>query len=418
MVNTAERQNYINDNFTVQDILNCVELNEIKQDAWQKFIAIGFPTQQSENYKYSPVNKQIEQDVQSQLFKLVSFNSNINYTNTINIKNGIVIDSNLDNGLNLINIETLIQSQSKYKDLILEHFNKQTNALELLNTACFKQAMVLIIQKNTSVDPIYINHIFEPLNTNTFNFSKLIVIAEPLSKATVVNSYSTINTHSSFNTCVEDYFLMQDSNIEIVRVQNMEANHKLHLSYNTYQYKHSSSNAITICLNASWLRNNGVVNFIEEHSEAHLIGLYTPNQDQHIDNQTTVNHLVPNCFSNEVYKGIVNNNGKAIFNGKIFVEKDAQKTNAYQSNKNILLSKEASVNTKPQLEIYANDVKCSHGSSTGILDPEMLFYLQARGINKIKAQKILLGAYVEEVLSFINLTELKNELSLYIEENL
>jgi Fe-S cluster assembly protein SufD len=132
-----------------------------------------------------------------------------------------------------------------------------------------------------------------------------------------------------------------------------------------------------------------------------MFGLYVAHEDTHIDNHTSVDHKVANCFSNEIYKGILDDHSKGVFNGKIFVRKDAQKTNAFQSNKNILLSDTATINTKPQLEIWADDVSCSHGCTTGQLDEEQLFYLRSRGISKSKAKAMLLHAFVNDVVDEI-----------------
>jgi Fe-S cluster assembly protein SufD len=138
-----------------------------------------------------------------------------------------------------------------------------------------------------------------------------------------------------------------------------------------------------------------------DHCESHLYGLYFLKGNTHVDNHTTVDNVKPNCFSNELYKGIINDSATGVFNGKIFVQPQAQKTNAYQSNKNILLSDTASVNTKPQLEIFADDVKCSHGCTIGRLDEEGLFYLQSRGIREDVARSLLVHAFAVDVLEHI-----------------
>jgi Fe-S cluster assembly protein SufD len=138
-----------------------------------------------------------------------------------------------------------------------------------------------------------------------------------------------------------------------------------------------------------------------------MYGLYIGSGSQHIDNHTLVDHAMPRCFSNEFYKGIMAGKSTGVFNGKIIVRQDAQKTNAYQSNKNVLLSDEAHVNTKPQLEIFANDVKCSHGATTGQLDEEALFYLRSRGIGKAEAKAMLTHAFAADVLENIKHEEIK-----------
>ena len=152
-----------------------------------------------------------------------------------------------------------------------------------------------------------------------------------------------------------------------------------------------------------------------EHIESHLNGLYLTNGNQVVDNHTLVDHREPNCNSNELYKGIIEDKSSATFNGKIYVRKDAQKTNAFQSNKNILLSDDGTINTKPQLEIYADDVKCSHGTSTGKLDADKIFYLRARGLSEASAKKLLMHAFASEVLDGIKGME---ELHNYLEERI
>jgi Fe-S cluster assembly protein SufD len=158
------------------------------------------------------------------------------------------------------------------------------------------------------------------------------------------------------------------------------------------------------------IRNNLNLKLDGEGCESHMYGLYMTDRKMHVDNHTSVDHAKPNSMSNELYKGILKGNSKGIFNGKIFVRQDAQKTNAFQSNKNILLSDDASINTKPQLEIWADDVKCSHGSTTGQLDSESLFYLRSRGVPEMEAKALLMVAFAQDVLDEISNDQLKTHL--------
>jgi Fe-S cluster assembly protein SufD len=180
----------------------------------------------------------------------------------------------------------------------------------------------------------------------------------------------------------------------------------------------SCIHAVTISLNGDIVRNN--LNMVMEtaHSEAHMYGLYFLNGATHVDNHTVVDNVQPHCQSNELYKGIIDDSATAVFNGKIYVQKDAQKTNAFQSNKNILLSEAATVNTKPQLEIFADDVKCSHGCTIGQLDEEALFYLQSRGISKKAAQSLLVQAFAIDILEHIKPIEIRAYVEQLISERL
>jgi Fe-S cluster assembly protein SufD len=180
----------------------------------------------------------------------------------------------------------------------------------------------------------------------------------------------------------------------------------------------SYTHTVTVSLNAGLVRNNLNIVLDEERCEAHLYGIYLQHGQSHIDNHTVVDHAKPNCESNELYKGMLDDQSTGVFNGKIFVRQDAQKTNAYQSNKNVLLSAGASVNTKPQLEIFADDVKCSHGCTIGQLDEESLFYLRSRGVPENIARSLLLHGFVLDILEQIKLAPIRAYVDKLISERL
>ncbi|NNK80946.1 MAG: Fe-S cluster assembly protein SufD [Flavobacteriales bacterium] len=154
----------------------------------------------------------------------------------------------------------------------------------------------------------------------------------------------------------------------------------------------------TITIDGGWTRNDPHVRLKGENSICYLNGAYLPNEKELIDNHSIIDHLVPHCESHELYKGVIYDRAKGVFNGKVFVRPDAQKTNAYQQNANIVMTETASMNSKPELEIYADDVKCSHGSTTGQIDNEALFYLQCRGLSRVAAKQMLVNAFVGEVI--------------------
>lgn len=185
-----------------------------------------------------------------------------------------------------------------------------------------------------------------------------------------------------------------------------------------HQSTSSKLNTFTLTLNGQLVRNNLQILIDGEHCESHFYGLYLLNGNTLADNHTVVDHKKPNSFSNEMYKGIMDGNSKGVFNGKIYVRPHAQKTNAFQSNRNILISDTATVNTKPQLEIWADDVKCSHGCTSGQLDEEALFYLRSRGISETNAKAMLLYAFAAEVLEPIQNETLKAYLDHLIAERL
>ncbi|HKZ66526.1 MAG TPA: Fe-S cluster assembly protein SufD, partial [Chitinophagaceae bacterium] len=210
----------------------------------------------------------------------------------------------------------------------------------------------------------------------------------------------------------------KDALMEYYKIQN-ESNHSSNVSTtHIRQVGKSYTHAVTISLDGGIVRNNLNVVLDAEHCESHLYGLYFQKGKSHIDNHTLVDNVKPNCFSNELYKGIIDDNATAVFNGKIYVQPDAQKTNAYQSNKNVLLSDSASVNTKPQLEIFADDVKCSHGCTVGKLNEEGLFYLQSRGITEKNARSLLLHAFAVDILEHIKPAPIREYVDRLISERL
>ena len=183
-----------------------------------------------------------------------------------------------------------------------------------------------------------------------------------------------------------------------------------------YQQGESVFSMYTITLTGDVVRNNLTVVPDGEFCETHLYGLSLPIGDTHVDNHTLVDHAKPNCMSNELYKTVLDDSSSGVFNGKVFVRRDAQKTNAFQENKSILLTEKATMNAKPELEIYADDVKCSHGATTGQLDPEALFYLRSRGIPERQARGMLLHAFARDVIDQIKIEPLRELLDRRVTE--
>jgi Fe-S cluster assembly protein SufD len=210
----------------------------------------------------------------------------------------------------------------------------------------------------------------------------------------------------------------ENSNVQYYKIQNEETNAYHVGTTQIFQERSSIFTSVTLSWGGSVIRNNLNSYLNGEGIECNYKGLYFLTGKQHVDNHTLADHANPNCHSNELYKGILADESDGVFNGKIMVRQDAQKTNAYQMNKNILLSNKASVNSKPQLEIYADDVKCSHGATTGQIDKEQLFYLKARGIGEKEGKKLLIFAFANEIIEDIDIPELKDYLVNKLNEKL
>ncbi|HVK97840.1 MAG TPA: Fe-S cluster assembly protein SufD, partial [Flavisolibacter sp.] len=205
----------------------------------------------------------------------------------------------------------------------------------------------------------------------------------------------------SFTNEVLEIVVEQDAIVDYYKIQN-DAAHTNQVSTTHFrQLGKSVVNSVTISLNGGIVRNNLNIAMEAEHAEANMYGLYFLRGQTHVDNHTIVDNVKPHLLSNELYKGIIDDGATAVFNGKIYVQPDAQKINAFQSNKNILLSENATINTKPQLEIYADDVKCSHGCTVGQLDEDSLFYLRSRGISDKAARALLVHAFAVDILEHI-----------------
>lgn len=241
--------------------------------------------------------------------------------------------------------------------------------------------------------------------------ARVLVIAEDESEFTVVESFHTHGSGAkTFTNSVSEVVVGKAARVHYAKVQ-VEGDDAQHINYHKVNMARDSyQHLTTLTLGGAIVRNNLNIRLDDQQVNAYLNGLYVLNGKQVIDNHTLVDHAKPHCYSNELYKGIIGDQAEGVFNGKIWVREDAQKTNAYQSNKNLLLSNQASMNTKPQLEIYADDVKCSHGATTGQLDDEALFYLRARGIGETAARSLLNHAFAADVIEQVENETLRESL--------
>src|SRR4030095_12015326 len=270
-------------------------------------------------------------------------------------------------------------------DFILSYFAKYAaleNGFVALNTAFAVDGIVIYVPDNTALE----NHI-HILNIagnsgNVLSQPRNLIIAGNNSKVKIIESYHSINGNVNLTNVVNEVVVGEGSTVELSRLQD-ENQVSFHINRTQAEQKKGSIfTHYSITLGGNIIRNDTNTVLNDENCTGNLYGLYLTENSQHVDNHTLIDHAKPHCQSNELYKGVLNDKSRGVFNGKVFVRKDAQKTNAYQSNKAILLTNEATVDTKPQLEIYADDVKCSHGAAIGQLDDEAVFYLRSRGISE------------------------------------
>jgi Fe-S cluster assembly protein SufD len=403
-----------------------------RKEAIESFARLGLPNKKNEEYKYTNIESALKGDFiigdaparelsvqQVQALELLKDAALIVIVNGVyapslsrisNLPAGVVVDS-------------LSHAYASHKEIVEKHYGAYTDvnadAMAALNTAFARDGVFIYVAKNTVLEvPVHILNIATAHEHILVQPHNLIII-EKNAQAKIAESFETVDLGAkAFTNSLTEILVEENANLDSWRIQN-ECDNGLQMNtVNVCQKKSSYYSTNTITLDGALVRNNLSIVLDGTHCESHLFGLYVLNGDQHVDNHTLVDNRMPNCFSNELYKGIIDDKSTAVFNGKIFVRQDAQKTNAFQSNKNILLSNDASINTKPQLEIYADDVKCSHGTTTGRMDEEALFYLRSRGIGEDNAKRLLMHAFAEEVVDAIKNEELRNKVSQMLSDRL
>ncbi|NJL13882.1 MAG: Fe-S cluster assembly protein SufD [Microscillaceae bacterium] len=253
---------------------------------------------------------------------------------------------------------------------------------------------------------------------NTFAQPRMLWVFEEGSRAVLLDQCQTLGENASWNNAVSEIYVGPKAHIQHYKIQNDQPQAHLTQTTEVHQKGQSIYENITISLNGGLVRNNLHIALEGEYIESNMFGLFMLTGQTLVDNHSIADHRQPNSVSNELYKGILDERSTGVFNGKIYVRPQAQKTNAYQQNRTILLKDTASINTKPQLEIWADDVKCSHGATTGNLDESSLFYLRARGVPEAQARALLIRAFGNEIVEKIKLPSLRQYLEQEIDARL
>ncbi|MBR9998338.1 MAG: Fe-S cluster assembly protein SufD [Cyclobacteriaceae bacterium] len=394
------------------------------EQAFERFMKTGFPDRKSEEYKYFPVHRHfpesplLAEKVEDPGAHLV-FSPKLDDREAIHL---VFIDGRLSEkhssrdlpeaGLEIKHLNQL--SSTELRELLEDHldtYNVNNDPFIELNSSFLRDGIFIKTSKKSSTLPVYCYYITSAEDVNSFRNFRTIMVLEQDSRAELAEYFFSEENAGGFENFFTEVYAGKGSRLNLYRIQHKRGKEVLLNNINIYQKENSLVNSFTFSLSGKMLRNN--LNFLleEENCESHLYGFYFVDGDDVIDNHTTVDHQKPNCFSNENYKGILDKNGKGIFNGKIYVRQNAQKTNAFQSNKNIVLTDSATINTKPQLEIWADDVKCSHGATTGQLDNHQLFYLRSRGLDERTAKALLLHAFAFEIIDKIELDPVKDYLT-------
>lgn len=389
----------------------------------------GIPNARHEDYKYCNIEAVLKKDFKTinhsyleisaaaaEKYKVISGCINLFIVNGV-FSAELSDTKDLPAGLNISSLE------QADKTVLNRHITRiadvNADAFIALNTAYVSGGVFIQAEKGKVIEkPVHIINLVSA-SGNIFQNVRNLIIAGENSQLSLIETFETVDLPGkAFTNYLTEVFVGRAAVVDTYRVQKECHNGYQVNTTQVFQEKNSNYTTGTFTFSGALVRNNLNVAIADPDSEAHLNGLFLAKGTQLVDNHTLVDHQKPNCNSNELYKGIVNDKSTGVFNGKIFVRKDAQKTNAYQSSKNILLSDDATLNTKPQLEIYADDVKCSHGTSTGKIDEEGLFYLRSRGIGEESARKILVHAFAGEVVEKVKIDPLKEYIENLITESI
>jgi Fe-S cluster assembly protein SufD len=387
-------------------------LLSLRKHRWDAFLAQGFPTTKDEHWKYTSL-----QQFKSQPFKLgIKNHCEITHSELqpfyIDTDYRLVfVDGLFARDLSLlpvsqshIIVSSLSKAMDMHSDVIQPYLQEQKiqNAFLNLNTACMQEGIFIFIPAQCRLEkPLHLLFISTTDAMGCMQNIRNIVIVDTHAKASIIEEYQCLTAQTSVTNAVTQIQVHEDATLDYIKLQNQNKS-AFHISNTIITQKRNSLMRAYSYSVGSQLAREDIHCFLEENGASlQLHGLYLPLQQQHMDIHTYVYHCADHTSSEEFFKGIISNRSRAIFNGKITVAKQTHDTVANLQNKNLLLTPDSEVNTKPELEIYSNDVKCRHGATVGQLDQEMLFYLRSRGIPKEQAHHLLLLAFINENLTVI-----------------
>ena len=408
-------------------------LNSKRNKAFQDFVLQGIPSRKNENYKYTNLHPALatdfafiheNQETEANVAEIFRCNVPDLDTKLTLTYNGWFYDKNSASG-NLpagVILESLEKATSKYADIIAQHYSKLADtagdAMVALNTAFAKDGYFLFVPKNVVIEkPIQIINLLKG-ESDTFATQRNLIVVEEGAQVQLILCDHTLNSNRYISNQVTEIFVSENANIDLYTVQNQ---HNQAASINSVfvnQQANSTFTSHTVSLHGGLIRNNLKVKIDGENAQANMFGMAFLDKKQHVDNFTKIEHAKPHCQSNQVYKYVLDNQSTGAFSGQIHVARDAQKTNAFQRNNNLLLTDSATMQTKPQLIIDADDVKCSHGATVGQIDEQALFFLRSRGIPEDKARMMMMNAFAHEVVREIKVEALRERIDELIERRL
>jgi Fe-S cluster assembly protein SufD len=395
-------------------------VHDIRTEAIKTFETNGFPSKKDEAWKYTSLNKILKQDysVFPKQENAIEYNDVKKYfIHDMDTYKIVFIDGKYSSHLSQtthdgidVCLMSAALSKPKYRLIIEHYFNKVAtkDSLSSLNTAFSSEGAFIHIPKNKLVSkPIQIVHFSTGNESAVMLQPRNLIVVDENSHLQIIERHQSLTDNPVLTNSVTEIFANKRAIVDYYKVQNDNENASLIDSTFIKQRQESHVSVHTFTFGGNLTRNN--LNFYQhgERIDSTLKGITIIGDKQHVDHNTLVHHIEPNCESHQDYKGIFGDSSTGVFNGKVLVDKEAQKTNAFQANNNILISDKSSINTKPQLEIFADDVKCSHGCTIGQLDDDALFYMKTRGIPEKEAKALLMYAFANNVLDSVKIPELK-----------
>ena len=408
-------------------------INAYRPEAMEVFRELGIPDQKQENYKYTNIGKSFLMPFRKYIEpKKILFSVEDLFhcdipdldTEVVLLVNGLYYETQnqlqpLDNGMI---IGSMAVAAQKYPDLVKEHYGKyvdfRTDGLLALNTAFAQDGTFIYVPKNAGSNQAVqiVNLLLSP--EDLFVQHRNLVIVEEGAQAVVVVCDHTLSGNKFLTNAVTEVFVGANAHVEFYKVQNEHNDSQQVATTHFHQERDSHVNFNTVTLHGGLIRNNVYAKLNGKGADNNTLGLFLADQNQHVDSYTFIDHAVADCTSNQNYKGILDDKATGVFAGKILVRQEAQRTTAYQTNNNICLTDEARMKTKPILEIYADDVKCSHGATVGQLDENALFYMQSRGISCRESRLLLMYAFGHEILKKVTISPLRDRLDDLVEKRL
>ncbi|MFT6814448.1 MAG: Fe-S cluster assembly protein SufD [Sphingobacteriales bacterium] len=405
-------------------------IHSIRKEALADFSKLGIPTKKNEQYKYTSLNtlvssefgtpEKVEQKDIDHLKTELKIEEDVH---KIILINGQFINELSHFGENL-EVRSLAECITQEHPAVMQNLsaeNPDKDAFRALNTAFIRDGVFIHIKKGQNITkPVLIKNIAFNQKRNTIINTRNLFLLEESSSVKIIqeSGKKEANDYRVFLNTANDCIVGKNAFLHGYKVQDdLESTVKINSTW-IRQARDSNYKQVTVTLNGGLVRNNVHVQLQGENAHTELNGVWVIDGIQHVDNHLVIDHQVPRCESNQLYKGIMDDKSSGVFSGRVIVRQDAQQTNAYQTNNNILLGDSATIDTMPQLEIFADDVKCSHGATTGQLDEEQLFYLRSRGLGLKDAKALLLNAFANEVVDKIEIDYIKNRLQKAIEGKL